>query len=647
MTERHILKDRNQERRLFLSRLIAGAGVAAVMVCALIARMVYLQVYNHDYYAAKSDSYRIQTLPVAPTRGLIYDRNGVILAENRPSYNLTVVKENARDLEASLELLRGLVSLTPEDEEKFRNRLKIRPIPFSSVPVLLDLTEDEIANIAVNQFQLPGFSIEAQLVRHYPQGELFAHAIGYIGSISEDELKTLDPVNYAGTDQMGKLGVEKFYEGILHGTVGYERVEKNARGRIMRVLDRTPPVPGQDIVLHMDSKLQQAAVAALGDFKGGVVALDVETGGVLAMVSKPSFDPNLFIGGISRTEYARLTQDKGLPLFNRAINKYSPGSTIKPFLGLAALESGLRTREHTVRDPGHFRLDGHSHVYHDWTWWVNRSGHDLVNLEKAIYQSCDIYFYDLATDMNIDMMHKYLSMFGFGQNTSVDIPSASSGLLPSSQWKRNTLGEPWYPGETVNSSIGQGYTETTPLQLATATMLMANHGKWNQPAMVKRIGVNGEDIQRVSKYPDIQLKNPDDWDFIGHAMSEVVHRKGSYRDNGTAYQYIAAKNPPVYTMAGKSGTAQVANMPANFDKNAEVPEQYRDNALFIAFAPVENPKIAVAVFVQHGEGGSGVAGPIARQILDAYLVEDGKLKPEFELKPAQEPTAPLVTSITP
>lgn len=646
MTERHILKDHNQERRLFLSRLIVGASIAAVLVCALIARMVYLQVYNHDYYTAKSDGYRIQTLPVAPTRGLIYDRNGVILAENKPSYNLTVVKENTPDLEQSLELLRGLVSITPDDEEKFRNRMKRRAIPFSSVPVRLDLTEEEIASFAVNQFRLPGFAIEAQLVRHYPQGELFAHSIGYIGSISEEELKTLDPVNYSGTEEMGKLGVEKFYEDLLHGTVGYERVEKNARGRILRVLDRTDPVSGQDIVLHMDSNLQKAAVAALGDFKGGVVALDVETGGVLAMVSKPSFDPNLFIGGISRADYARLTQDKGLPLFNRAINKYSPGSTVKPFLGLAALESGIRTREYAVSDPGHFRLDGHSHVYHDWTWWVNRSGHGMVSLEKAIFQSCDIYFYDLATDMSIDQMHDYLSLFGFGQNTSVDIPNASSGLLPSTQWKRENFGEPWYPGETVNSSIGQGYTEATPLQLATATMLMANKGQWNQPAMVKRVGLHGEDIQRESRYADIQLKNPDDWNFIQHAMTEVVHRNEGYRDEGTAYDYITAINPTVYTMAGKSGTAQVTNMAANFSKKDERAEEHQDNALFIAFAPAEAPKIAVAVFVQHGKGGSGVAGPIARQILDAYLLQDGKLKPEF-VPPVPAPVAPLVTSVTP
>ncbi len=648
MTERHILKDHNVERRVFLSRLFIGAGIAAVLVCVLISRMVYLQVEQHAYYTTKSDSYRIHTLPVAPNRGRIYDRNVILLADNKPSYNLTVVKESARSIDESLDLLATMIELTEDDREKLQGRLKRRPVPFSSVPVRLNLSEEEIANIAVNQFRLPGFAIEAQLVRHYPQGELMAHAIGYIGSISEEEMKTLDPVNYKGTDEIGKIGVERFYEDILHGTVGYEQVEKNASGRIMQVLSRTDPVAGQDVVLHLDSKLQKAAVDSLGEFKGGVIALDPATGGVLAMVSKPSFDPNLFIGGISRADYARLSKDKNTPLFNRALGKYSPGSTIKPFLGLAALDTGLRTREYTVSDPGHFHIDGSSHVYHDWTWWVNRSGHDLVSLERAIYQSCDVYFFDLATDMSIDTMHDFLAQFGFGRNTSIDIPQASNGTLPSTQWKRDAMGQPWYPGETVNSSIGQGYTETTPLQLATATMLMANHGKWHQPAMVKRLGLNSPDIERTSEYPDIQVQNADDWTFIGHAMSEVVHKgTGGYRNTGTAYPYIAANNPLAYTMAGKSGTAQVKSMPADFKKSDLVPEEYRDNALFIAFAPVEDPKIAVAVFVEHGESGSSIAGPIARQIIDAYLLdESGKLKPEFT-PPAPLPTAPMLSASAP
>jgi penicillin-binding protein 2 len=646
MTDRYTFKDLQQERQLFLSRLVVGASVVTLLIACLIARLVYLQIVEHEYYSTKSDEYRIHIQPVVPNRGLIYDRNGVVLAENKPSYTLMLVKEEAGDIDASMAVLHGLIAFTPEEEEGFRNRLKRRAVPFSEVPVRFNLTEEEIASIAVNQFRLPGVSVQAQLVRHYPQGDLMAHAIGYVASISEEELKTLDPVNYAGTDQIGKMGVEKVYEELLHGKVGYETVEKNARGQIMQVLDHTDPVPGQDIVLSLDSQLQKAAVEALGDFRGGIVALDPTTGGVLAMVSRPSFDPNLFVEGISKADYAKLNDRVETPLFNRALGRYSPGSTIKPFIGLGALDTGIRTREHTVRDPGHFQLDGSSHVYHDWTWWVNRSGHDLVNLEKAIYQSCDIYFFDLATDMSIDTMHDFLYQFGFGRNTSLDIPQASSGTLPNREWKMRTMGEPWYPGETVNSSIGQGYTEATPLQLATATMLIANKGKWHQPAMLKRIGLDGPDIGPKSSIPDVVLKNPDDWNFMAEAMASVIHKgNGGYRNNGTAYPYVINVGPMPYRMAGKSGTAQVVGMSADFRKSdkAAMAEAHRDHALFISFAPVEDPKIAVAVFVEHGEGGSGVAGPIARKVIDAYLMENGHLKPEF--LPAPAPT--FISSLTP
>jgi penicillin-binding protein 2 len=645
MSDRYTFKDHAFERQLFLSRLLVGAAIALCFILVLVARLVYLQVHQHEYYSTKSDNYRIHVQPVAPTRGRIYDRNGVLLADNKPSYTLTLVKENAGDIDRSLELLGELIGFTAEEEEKYRLRQRQRAVPFSAVPLRFDLSEEEIASLAVNQFQLPGINVEAQLVRYYPQGDLMAHAIGYVGAMSEDEVQTVDPVNYRGTQQIGKLGVEKFYEELLHGNVGYETVEKNARGQIMQVLDRTDPIPGKDLVLHLDAKLQKAAVEALGDFRGGIVALDPQTGGVLAMVSKPSFDPNLFVGGISNADYARLQDPVQTPLFNRALGKYSPGSTIKPFIGLAALDTGLRTREYSVRDPGYFRLDNHSHVYHDWTWWTNKSGHDVVSLSKAIYQSCDIYFFDLATDMSIDTMHDFLFQFGFGRNTSIDMPQASAGVLPSSDWKRNTIGEPWYPGETLNSSIGQGYTLASPLQLATATMLIANKGQWNQPALLKSLGLDVPDIVRSSDLPDIKLKNEDDWNFMADAMTSVVHRRGSYRDNGTAYSYIGGSaNPPLYQMAGKSGTAQVVGMSADHDNSVEVAEQFRDHALFISFAPADDPKIAIAVFVEHGEGGSGVAGPIARQIIDAWLLDDaGKLKPEFV---RQEETS-LISSVTP
>ncbi len=650
MTERHIIKDHNQERRLFLSRLFIGAGMAAVLVCALIARMIYLQVSEHAYYTTKSDSYRIHTQAIAPNRGRIYDRNGILLAENRPSYFLTVIKENSRDMQASLGLLADLINLSPDEVDKLRVRLKRRAVPFSPVQVRQNLSEVDIAKIKLNQFRLPGFAVEAQLARHYPQGELMAHALGYVNSLTEDDLQAVDPVNYEGTEEIGRNGVEKFYEDTLHGTVGYEQVEKNASGRVMQVLSRTDPVAGKDIVLYLDSKLQKATSEALGEFKGGVVVLDPQNGGVLAMVSKPSFDPNLFIGGISRADYAKLNNDKtGTPLFNRALGKYSPGSTIKPFLGLGALDTGTRTREYTIHDPGHFQLDGGSHVYHDWTWWHNKSGHDLVNLEKAIYVSCDTYFYDLATDMDIDVMHDFLSQLGFGRNASVDIPQASSGVLPSRKWKKETKGQSWYQGETLNSAIGQGDTQATPLQLATAAMLMANHGKWHQPAMIKRVGLDGEDINHPSVYPDVKLKNEDDWNYITHAMTEVVHRStgGAYQ-TGTAYKAIIANNktPIAYTMAGKSGTAQVAELTSDHRNGDAVEEEDKDNALFIAFAPAEDPKIAVAVYVEHGNGGSGVAGPIARQIIDAYLVgEDGQLKPEFRPKNVLAPA--LISATAP
>lgn len=627
MAEKITLQDHTIERRVFLSRLIIAAVVIVLALGLLAARLVYLQIFEHQYYSTKSDGYRIRVQSVPPTRGLIYDRNGVLLAENIPSYSLTLVRETAGDVDAVVEVLRELVELNDEDVEKFYTRLNHRRVPFSSVLMRLKLSEEEIARIAVNQFRLPGVRVEAQLVRHYPLGSSFAHSVGYLGSISESELRELDPVNYSGTNQIGKMGVERFYEELLHGTVGYETVEKNAREQILRVLDRTDPVPGEDIVLHLDSRLQLAAEAALGDNRGSVVALDPATGGVLALVSKPGFDPNLFAQGISNADYAKLNDPVLTPLFNRALGSYAPGSTIKPFVGLAALDYGVRTRDYSVYDPGYYRLEGDSRLRHDWTWRNGRDGHGHTNMQKAIYQSCNVYFWDLGNELGIDRMHDFMYRFGFGRNTSIDIPSARSGTLPSRDWKRQVRGEVWYPGDTLNSAIGQGYTEATPLQLATAAMVLANKGVWRQPAMLKRVGLEGEDIERESEIQDVLLNNPDDWDFIHDSMAMVVHRgNGGYRDNGSAYAYIAMNDPLEYRMAGKSGTAQVVQVAMDADEEA-LPEALRAQALFIAFAPVEDPQIAVAVFVEHGQGGSRVAGPIAREILDAYILGEEAEEP--------------------
>jgi penicillin-binding protein 2 len=642
------LKDHTQERRIFLSRLLIGGIIALLLVAFIISRLIYLQIYQYEFYSTASDNNRIYSQSIAPTRGLIYDRNGVLLADNKPSFNLTVVQENVRDLDASIGLIQGLIELPDEEVAEFKQRLRRRGVPFSSVPLTFALSEEEIARLAVNQYRLPGFQVEAQLVRFYPLGAPIAHALGYLSSITEEELRSLNAEEYRGTHQIGKTGIERFYEPLLHGQVGYETVEKNARGQIMDVLDRTDPVPGEDLIMHLDSKLQLAAWDALGDYRGGVVALDVETGGVLAMVSKPSFDPNLFVAGISQTAYSSLNDPIETPLFNRALAKYAPGSTMKPFIGLASLDYGVRTRDYQIQDPGYFILQGDSHIYHDWTWWVTETGHDLVNLAKAIYQSCDIYFWDMAIDLGIDRMAEFLDQFGFGKNTSIDISQASQGTLPSRDWKMETLGQPWYPGETLNSAIGQGYTEATPLQLATATMVLANKGRWRQPILLKRAGLLSEDIQHDSAIPDISLQNPDDWDFIHQAMQDVVHKDdGGYRNNGTAYPYIAMLERMPYHMAGKSGTAQVIGMAADFDNDLEVPEQFRDHALFISFAPVENPTIALAVFVEHGEGGSGVAGPIAKTIMDAYLLdEQGDVKQEFLVEPEIIPEQQL-SSVAP
>ena len=427
MTEKITIQDHQLERQIVLSRIIVGGVIAFLLILSLIARLFFLQVNQHDYYSTKSDNYRIHVQPIVPTRGLIYDRNGTLLAENVPSFTLTLVREHAGDVDQVVDVIESLISLPEEDREKLRSRLRSRSIPYSSVPVRFNLSEEEIARISVNQFRLPGVSVEAQLVRHYPEGEFFAHSVGYLGSITEDELKAVDPVNYSGTHQIGKQGVEKFYENILHGQVGYQTVEKNARGQIMSVLDRTDPVPGQDIVLNLDSKIQKAAVEALGDYRGAVVAIDPETGGILALVSKPAYDPNLFVQGISRKDYASLNDPVNSPLFNRALAKYAPGSTVKPFISLAALNEGYRTPEDTVHDPGYYQLGNHKH--YDWTWWSNKTGHGTVDMQRAIYQSCNVYFWDLAMDMGIDQMHDFLFRFGFGRNVSLDLPQASTGTL--------------------------------------------------------------------------------------------------------------------------------------------------------------------------------------------------------------------------
>ncbi|RJG12123.1 penicillin-binding protein 2 [Pseudomonas cavernicola] len=612
------LKDHEKDARQVRKRVVVGAGAILFLVCMLIARLYYLQVIQYEYHSTLSENNRVHVQPIPPTRGLIFDRNGVIIADNRPSFSLSMTRERAGDWKQVLDVIVEVLELTEEDRTLFERRMKQGRRPFEPVPILFELSEEQIARIAVNQFRLPGVEVVAQLVRHYPQKEHFAHSVGYVGRINEAELKKLDPVNYSGTHHIGKTGIERFYEDQLHGQVGYEEVETNARGRVLRVLKRTDPIPGADVILTLDIRLQEAAEAALGGRRGSVVALDPATGEVLAMVSQPSFDPNLFVTGIGFKAYSELRDSIDRPLFNRVLRGlYPPGSTIKPMVAVAGLDSGVVTPASRVYDPGFYQLPNYNHKYRNW----NRSGDGSVNMEMAIMRSNDTYFYDLAHKLGIDRLHSYMSRFGIGQRVSLDMFEESSGLMPSRDWKRARYRQAWYPGETLILGIGQGYMQATPLQLAQATALVANHGKWIRPHLAKTI--EGLPPVDPSPLPDIVLRDPSIWQQVSNGMQMVMHGpRGTARKVG---------DTAAYRIAGKSGTAQVVAIKQGekYDRS-KVQERHRDHALFIGFAPADNPKIAVAVMVENGESGSGVAAPVVKQVMDAWLLgENGQLKAEY------------------
>ncbi|MCE7765335.1 penicillin-binding protein 2 [Pseudomonas putida] len=612
------LKDHEKDARLVRNRVVVGAVAIMLLICVLIARLYYLQIIQYDYHSTLSENNRVHVQPIPPTRGLIFDRNGVIVADNRPSFSLSMTRERAGNWQEVLDTIVEVLELSADDRALFEKRMRQGRRPFEPVPILFELNEEQIARVAVNQFRLPGVEVVAQLVRHYPQGAHFAHSVGYVGRINEKELKTLDPVNYSGTHHIGKTGIERFYEDDLHGQVGYEEVETNARGRVLRVLKRTDPKPGKDIVLSLDIKLQEAAEAALGGRRGAVVALDPRTGEVLAMVSQPSFDPNLFVTGISFKAYAELRDSIDRPLFNRVLRGlYPPGSTIKPAVAIAGLDSGVVNASSRVFDPGYYQLPNYDHKYRNW----NRSGDGWVDLDTAIMRSNDTYFYDLAHKMGIDRLSSYMNKFGIGQRVSLDMFEESAGLMPSREWKRATRRQAWFPGETLILGIGQGYMQATPLQLAQATALIANKGVWNRPHLAKTI--EGQAPVDDEPMENIVLRDKSDWAKVTHGMEQVMHGA-----RGTARKAAAGAQ---YRIAGKSGTAQVVAIKQGekYDRN-KLQERHRDHALFVAFAPADNPKIVVSVMVENGESGSGVAAPVVRQIMDAWLLdENGRLKPEF------------------
>ncbi len=622
------LKDHYLEARIFSHRLIVMLVLVLGLLGVLVARFYNLQVVHHEAFVTQSDRNRVHVQSIPPTRGLIYDRNGVLLAENRPSHTLSIIKERVKNLDATIARLREIVSISASDLEKFHERLKHRRRPFEPIPLHYRLTEEEIAALAVNKYLLDGVEVEAQLVRHYPFGELFAHTVGYVGRINERELESFteeDERRYSGTYSIGKIGLEKQYEAQLLGEVGYQNVETNARGRVLRVLERTDPQPGQDLYLYLDSRLQAAARDALGEFRGALVAIEVETGGVMAMVSNPSYDPNLFVTGISYKDYTALNTSRDLPLFNRAIQgQYPAASTVKPLLGLAALYNKVITTSYTVWDPGYFQLPNDDRLYRDWNH--KRGGHGRTDLRKAIEQSCDVFFWDVSHKMGIDAMYAFGREFGLGQRTGIDIPSERPGNWPSREWKRAARGLPWFPGDTLNTSIGQGAVLVTPLQLAVMTAALAGRGKYHAPTLLKEMSADSdysvldpfnpeaelpeEQQPFVSALDNMNIKS-EDWDYIIGAMVDVVHgRRGTAR---------SIRQGLDYKIAGKTGTAQVVGIAQDEEYDSEaLAERQRDHGLFIAFAPADHPQIAIATIAENGEK-SSAAAKAARKVFDAYF----------------------------
>lgn len=606
MQRHYSMKDPLAENRIFLSRTVAIFIFILLLLTGLIGRLIYLQVAGHEHYSTMAKSNRIKIVPLPPTRGIIYDRHGRVLAENIPSYNLELIPEQIKNLDDTLERLQLLLDIPDEKIAQFLKH-KHRSKRFSSIPLLLRMSDEKVAKFAVVRPFFPGVDVHARLVRHYPYKELTSHVLGYVGRINEKELKSLSVAEYRGTHHIGKNGIEKTYESQLHGQTGYSEIETNAQRRAVKTVSSDDPIPGQDLYLTLDVDLQKTAYDALEGFNGAVVAIEVKTGDVLVFASRPGYDPNPFVYGISSKAYKALQQSDAQPLFNRALRgQYPPGSTVKPFVGLAGLEYKVTEFEHKLFCPGFYQLPKVKHKYRDWKRW----GHGMVDLNDAITQSCDVYFYDLARTIGIDRLHDFLQNFGFGQKTGIDLVGEKSGLLPSREWKRKVKKQPWYPGETLITGIGQGFMQVTPVQLARATATLANRGQVVTPYLVnKEYNAVKNGSQTINK---LKL-NEHNLDDVISAMINVVHGP-----RGTARTLKQGVN---YQIAGKTGTAQVFTVKQEEKYNEdEIAFKNRDHALFMTFAPAHDPQIAVAVIVENGGHGGSVAAPIAGKIMKQFLM---------------------------
>jgi penicillin-binding protein 2 len=610
MKQHFPLKNVQQEKRIFRNRIYFSLGIVIFFLLLLVSRYSYLQIFNYDKFATDSDKNRVRLQPLPPARGYIYDRNGVLLADNYPVFSATMSRADVEDIDDTVQRLTPIINLTQEDIDRFKSRIQTSK-KTERVALKLNLNETEIARFSEVKFQFPGVNIETQMTRYYPHGELFAHVIGYVGRINDKELKSINKDLYAGTNLIGKIGVEKYYEDLLHGLPGNESVEADAHGNVLRHLGRKDPIRGNDLYLSLDYGLQVVASEQLADRRGAIVAMDPRTGEILALVSSPSFNPNLFVTGISSKDYSALRDNLDQPLYNRAVQgTYPPGSTIKPMFGLGGLHYNLVDWSTAISDPGYFSLPGDSHRFRDW----RKSGHGSVNLHKAQVVSCDTYYYILAYRMGIDRMNTWMRQFGFGEKTGVDLPSESTGLYPSQEWKLRTRKTKWLKGETISVSIGQGAFTATPLQLAMATAITSNEGQHVVPHVLRES--KGTKPYTVHNAPDGKIifnGKPEDWVKMRDAMVDVI-------ETGTGRRI----RTPMYKIAGKTGTAQVKSIAQGKRYNeALLTERQLDHGLFVGFAPADKPEIAIAVIWENGKHG-GSAAQLARPIFDYWLLKHNK-----------------------
>lgn len=608
MLQDSAISDPRREHRVFSVRLMVAGIFVSALTSIILFRYFDLQVTQHQDYIANSDNNRIHIRPIAPPRGLIFDTRGQVLADNRPTYTLNIIADRATNLDVLIEQLQSLITISPGDLTRFRKRIQ-RGRTFEPIPLKHNLTEQERAVLAVNGHQLSGAEVSAQLTRFYPQGDLFAHVVGYVGRINEQESRKIDLAQYQGTDFIGKVGLEKFYESQLLGSLGAEQVETNARGRVTRVLDRKNPVAGDNLTLFIDSRLQKIAQDALEGERGALVAIDINSGGVLSMVSTPTYNPNPFVSGISQKAYDKLLESTDQPLFNRALRgQYPPGSTVKPLFGLIGLQHKVFDSDYAIDDPGYFYMEGIERPWRDHNSELGGHGKG-VDLAEAIIESCDVFFYNIGIQAGIDLLSGESARFSLGEITGIDLPGEQDGIMPSRQWKTQYRNQDWFDGDTINASIGQGFMLTTPLQLAVMTARIASRGMPIQPRLVK--AVNGINTAPNVDGEVVQI-DPQHWDYIHQAMIDVVHSS-----KGTA-QGISADLS--YKIAGKTGTAQVIsiNEEEQYD-SSKIDKRKWDHALFVAFAPAEDPKIALGLIVENGEHGSLTAAPIARRVIDAYM----------------------------